>query len=60
MEEAVQINIDLRKLLAVVEERSQENERLKMKLAKKENGMKELQTQLTMVKMESQVQNKQL
>ena len=38
---------------AVVDEQSQENAWLKTELAKKENGMKELQTQLGMVKMEA-------
>ena len=51
---------DLWKLREEVEERNQENERLKTESTKKDSGMKELQTQLAMVKMESQVQNKQL
>ena len=33
---------------------------MKMELAKKESGMKELQTYLGMIKMEAQVQSKQL
>ena len=59
-EEAIQMTTDLWKLREKVEERSQENERLKTELAKKESGMKELQTPLAMVKMEAQVQSKQL
>ena len=58
-EEAVQITTNLWKLRAEVEERSQENESLKTELAKKESGMKELQTQMAMVKIEVQVQKKQ-
>ena len=59
-EEAVKKNIDLPKVRAEVEEWSEENDRLKTELARKESGMNELQTQMGMVKMESQVQNKQL
>ena len=60
MEEVVQMTTDLRKLKSVVDEQSQENARLQTKLAKKDTGMKQLQIQLGMVKMEAQAQAKQL
>ena len=51
---------DIWKLKDEEEERSREVEQLKTELAKKESGMTELQTQLGMIKMEDQVQAKQL
>ena len=43
-----------------IEEQNREIKQLKMELATKDNGMKELQSQLTMTKMDAQVQYKQL
>ena len=51
-EEAVQITTDIRKLKAELEDQWKENERMRIELTKKDNGMKELQTQLGLVKME--------
>ena len=51
---------ELRKLRAELTDQRTENERLSTKLAKKNNGMTELQAQLGRVKMEAQVQLKQL
>ena len=58
---------DLRKLRAEldewspeIEEQNREIEQLKTEIARKDSDMKELQSQLTMAKMESQVQHKQI
>ena len=51
---------ELRKLRAELTDQWTENERLSTELTKKNNGMTELQAQLERVKMESQVQLKQL
>ena len=49
---------DILKLKEELEDQRKENERMRTELTKKDNGMKELQTQLGMVKMEAQVQAK--
>ena len=51
---------DIRKLKEELENQQKENEWMRTELTKKDNEMKELQTQLGMVKMEAQVQAKQL
>ena len=51
---------ELQKLKAELADQRTENEQLSTELTKKNNGMTELQAQLGRVKMESQVQVKQL
>ena len=60
MEEAVQMNTDIRNLKAKLKEQRKENERMKSELTKKDNGIKELRTQLGLVKTETQVQAQHL
>ena len=59
-EEAAQYKQQLRKLRPEADKRSHETEQLKTESRKKDNGLKELQTKLAMVKLEAQVQNKLL
>ena len=54
------MTMELRKLRAELTDQQTENERVSTELAKKNNGMTELQAQLGRVKMEAQVQLKQL
>ena len=59
-EEVVQMTTNLRKLKVVVDEQSRENAQLKTEFAKKKKGMQELQTQLGIIKLQAQMQSKQL